>query len=95
MITAKCNKCGGSASAETYDEARKLINHAVGLSRGVKCGDNYNMVCQVEDSTPKKPTVTKPQESTEKPKESPPTEQKETTEKPKTEKSKKSKFRLK
>jgi len=66
MITAKCNKCGGSASAETYDEARKLINHAVGLSRGVKCGDNYNQVIQVEVNTiPKTSTVTKPEESTE------------------------------
>jgi len=53
MITAKCSKCGGSAIGSTFENASSKINHAVGLSRGIKCGDNYNMVCQVEDSTPK------------------------------------------
>ena len=95
MITAKCNKCGGTALGDTFEQASAKINHAVALSRGIKCGDNYNMVHQVEDTTPKKPTVTKPQEptvtepkeSTEKPKESPET--------PKTDKPKqKSKFKI-
>ncbi len=98
MITAKCNKCGGTALGNTFEEASSKINHAVGLSRGIKCGDNYNMVCQVEDSTPK---TEKPKESTPtEPKESIPVEKpKEDTEKPKessvTEKPKsKSKFKL-
>ena len=74
MITAKCNRCGGTAFGNTFEEATKNIDHAVGLGRGIKCGDNYNMVCRVEDSTPKKPTpVEKPKEPTP-PKESPVTE---------------------
>lgn len=47
MTQAKCLKCGGSATAETYQQAKNLINHAVGLSRGIKCGDNYNAVQEV------------------------------------------------
>ena len=50
MTTAKCSQCGGSAIADTYDEARQLINHAVGLSRGIKCGDNYNLVQEIKDT---------------------------------------------
>ena len=67
MTTAKCNKCGGSAIAETFELARKLINHAVGLSRGIKCGDSYNMVQEIKSfvkkiSTPEtpKPEIIKP-----------------------------------
>ena len=53
--TAKCLKCGGSSIADTFEQARKLINHAVGLSRGIKCGDNYNKVVEIK---PKEYTVT-------------------------------------
>ncbi len=74
MVLAKCRKCGGHATADTYDTARKLINHAVGLSRGIKCGDSYNCVEEigktqniVPPTTPPptiqtpKPEVTKPE----------------------------------
>lgn len=54
MTKAKCFKCGGSAIADTYEQAKNLINHAVGLSRGIKCGDNYNMVKEI------KPKITNP-----------------------------------
>lgn len=72
MITAKCDKCFGSATGDTFEQASSKINHAVGLSRGIKCGDNYNMVRQIEDSTPKKqtPKPEKPKEPTIEPKES-------------------------
>lgn len=69
MIQAKCNKCGGTAFGEDFAKASGNINHAVGLTRGIKCGANYNCVCQIEDTTPKKPTP-----KTEKPKESTPVE---------------------
>lgn len=88
MITAKCNKCGGTALGDTFENASSKINHAVGLSRGIKCGNNYNMVCQIEDSTPQTqiPKVEKPKESTStEPKES------KVTEKLKSEKSKSAK----
>lgn len=83
MITAKCNKCGGTALGNTFEEASQKINHAVGLSRGIKCGANYNMVYQIEDSTPKKQI--KEPTPMEKPKEPTPTEPKESPldEKPK------------
>jgi hypothetical protein len=73
MITAKCNKCGGTALGDTFQQASSKINHAVGLSRGIKCGDNYNMVCEIKDSTTKKPTPKTeiPKEPTITPKESP------------------------
>ena len=89
MITAKCNRCGGTALGNSFEEASQKINHAVGLGRGIKCGDNYNQVCKIEDSTPTKPTVTKPEVSPEKPKETPDKPQ-EPTEKPK----QKSKFKI-
>ena len=54
MVIAKCTKCGGSAIGATFEEARKKINHAVALSRGKRCGDNYNMVVEV---TPPVPTT--------------------------------------
>ena len=53
MITAKCDKCGGTALGDTFQEASAKINHAVGLSRGIKCGDNYNQVCELKESSSK------------------------------------------
>ena len=47
MVEAKCQKCGGSATGSTFTEASAKINHAVGLSRGIKCGDNYGMVKEI------------------------------------------------
>ena len=82
MITAKCIRCLGSAIGSTFTEASAKINHAVGLSRGVKCGDNYNKVREIKDTTttptPKHktiptpvstptPKVTKPEVSSSKP----------------------------
>ncbi len=86
MITAKCKKCGGTALGNTFEEASKKINHAVGLSRGIKCGANYNRVCEVKESTPKESTrkpkpVEKPKESTQKP--TPVVKPKESIQKPK------------
>lgn len=50
-ITAKCMRCLGSATGNTFEEARNKINHAVGLSRGIKCGKNYNKTVEVIDET--------------------------------------------
>jgi hypothetical protein len=102
LITAKCNKCGAISSGNDFADARLKMNHAVGLSRGIKCGDNYNQVYEiklpppawikptpepaVETKVEKKVETETPQES-EKPKE---------TEKPKSKsKSIKSKFKMK
>lgn len=49
LVTAKCNKCGGSATGSTFEEAREKLDHAPALSRGIHCGDNYNAVVQVKD----------------------------------------------
>ena len=70
LSKAKCNKCGGNATADTYEQARKLINHAVGLSRGIKCGDNYNAVQEIKSEgvvTVKKPETLKQKKETETP----------------------------
>ena len=56
MSKAKCFKCGGSAIADTYEQARAIINHAVGLSRGIKCGDSYNMVQEIKSEEVAKKT---------------------------------------
>ena len=87
------------SSGNDFADARSKINHAVGLSRGIHCGDNYNQVYEIKLPPPAwiKPTPepvvetkveTKPEKSPEKPKES--------TEKSKdsSEKPKKSKFKL-
>lgn len=62
MVTVKCIRCGGAAIGSSFAEASTKINHAVGLSRGVKCGDNYGQVQEVKDTTtispPKKETPT-------------------------------------
>ena len=47
MTIAKCNRCGATATAGTFEAASLLLNHAVGLSRGIPCGDNYNSVIEV------------------------------------------------
>lgn len=84
MSTAKCTKCGATAQGTTFEEARNKINHAVGLSRGIKCGDSYGMVTEIltntktksakkeKKTTPEKPKDEKPKD--EKPKSAPKTE---------------------
>jgi len=56
MITAKCHRCGGIALGETLENASAKINHAVGLSRGIKCGDSYNQVKQIGTTVAPKDT---------------------------------------
>lgn len=57
MIKAKCNKCGGTSQGVTFEEASSKINHAVGMSRGIKCGASYNLVYEVKPPVPKVPPV--------------------------------------
>ena len=73
MVTAKCTRCGGAALGSTFTEARSKINHAVGLSRGIKCGDNWNKVQEIKDdiTTPTTTPTTVSTPKVEKPKESP------------------------
>ena len=110
MATAKCFKCGGSAIADTFEQARNMINHAVGLSRGIKCGDNYGRVQEIDKkpqktSSPPETKVVEPKTTEPKPEttESPVTSEKpvkaepkpETTEAPKkTENSKREKRKI-
>ena len=79
-------KCGGHAIADTYEEAKNLINHAVGLGRGIKCGDNYNMVQEIKsivaNNTPKEVVKNIPKSET--PKTTKSSEKPFTSEKPKT-----------
>ncbi len=66
MSKAKCSKCGGSAFGDTYEQARNKLNHSVGLSRGIKCGDSYGFVKEIKDPTKAEPKVVK-EPKTEKP----------------------------
>lgn len=60
---AKCQRCGGSATSEiSFEDARKKINHAVALSRGIKCGDNYGRVVEIIDENKTKSQKKKPKQ---------------------------------
>lgn len=50
MIIAHCTRCLGKAQGETFEVASSKINHAVSLSRGIPCGDNYNCVEEVKET---------------------------------------------
>lgn len=74
LATAKCDRCGGSATGSTFDDAKSLIDHAVGLSRGIPCGDNYNAVIEIKDTSsppPAKPKTAKAASDTTTPKNKP------------------------
>jgi hypothetical protein len=47
MSKAKCNRCGATAQSDTFEQARKQLNHAIGLARGIKCGDSYGAVKEI------------------------------------------------
>lgn len=47
LATATCLRCKAIATADTFEQARKLLNHAIGLGRGIKCGDNYGAVKEI------------------------------------------------
>ena len=60
MVIAKCNRCLGSATGKSFDEASSNIDHSVGLTRSIPCGDNYNYVVEVKTlSKTNKDTFTK------------------------------------
>lgn len=68
MAQAKCMRCGAAATGDSFEDASEKINHAVGMSRGVPCGKNYDRVVEIKDDKPKtKPLRTKiePQPKTE------------------------------
>ena len=46
--TAKCFRCGATAQADTFEQARQRLNHAIGLARGIKCGDSYGAVKEIK-----------------------------------------------
>jgi len=49
MAKAKCFRCGASAIGDTFEQARNKLNHSVGLSRGIKCGDSYGTVKEIKE----------------------------------------------
>lgn len=48
MAQAKCMRCGATGTADTFEQASKL-NHAVGLSRGIKCGASRKNILEVQE----------------------------------------------
>lgn len=57
MAKALCKICGGSAEAETFEEARRRIDHSVGKGRSIRCGTSSTQVFDV--SEPKSQTPQK------------------------------------
>jgi len=55
MAKAKCRRCGGTATGDTFQDASKKINHAAGLTRGKPCGISYGAVIEIIEQviTPK------------------------------------------
>jgi len=68
MSKAKCFKCGASAKADTFEKARALLDHSIGLSRSIKCGDGYGAVQEIKPSIPIKNIATLPVTKKEEPK---------------------------
>lgn len=61
MARAKCFCCCASATASTFEEAIKKLNHAVGLSRGIRCRNLLENIYEIDESTLKRiqPTIKK------------------------------------
>lgn len=54
---AKCFRCGATAQAPTFEQARSKLDHAIGLGRGIPCGDSFGKVKEIGKP---KPPVPKP-----------------------------------
>jgi len=68
MGTVKCERCGGHAEASSIEEGAPLIDHAVGLSKGKRCGGDYVQLVMV--GTPQAPKSEPKVEKVEEPKRS-------------------------
>jgi len=68
MVNIKCNRCGATSTGNTIIEARDTMNHAVGLSRGIKCGDNYNCIEEIIKETINESKIEAPKQITDNPK---------------------------
>ena len=49
---AKCTRCGAIAQADTFEQARNKLDHAIGLARGIKCGASYGKVKEIGKPKP-------------------------------------------
>lgn len=52
---AKCFRCGAYAQANTFEQARNKLDHAIGLARGIKCGNSYGKVKEIGKPKPPQP----------------------------------------
>jgi len=75
MGTVKCERCGGHAEASSIEEGAPLIDHAIGLSKGKRCGGDYVQLVMVGETTATVPTPKV--EKTEEPKKATKTSEKE------------------
>ena len=51
MNTARCTRCGAIATDETLQKAVDKLNHAIAMTKGMKCGPDYNRVVEVKSET--------------------------------------------
>ncbi len=61
MSQAKCTRCHATATADTFEEASKKLNHAIGLGRGIKCGATYDRVIEIKSETVQTPKKAEPE----------------------------------
>ncbi len=50
-ITVKCERCGGKATGNTFEEAEGKVNHDQGRSRGIKCSMGHYQTIEVDPKT--------------------------------------------
>jgi len=60
LVDIRCYKCGAKSSGDSMEDARSKMDHSIGRSRGIKCGDNYNCI---EEIQPKSIPVTVPKQT--------------------------------
>ena len=53
MTIARCLRCGATATAKTFEAARRLLDHAIGLRKGKPCGDSKNKVVEIKTEVSK------------------------------------------
>lgn len=54
MAKARCRRCLGIASGETFEIAKRNIDHAIGLRTGRPCGANQEHIEEIfDESAPK------------------------------------------
>jgi hypothetical protein len=44
MLTLTCTRCTATAKCNSESEGRDMLDHSIGLSVGIKCGNSFGFV---------------------------------------------------